>query len=87
MPGQNRWSIYVGAFVLACLVFAAPCIYALQAHSSGRLLWLSVNGSSMEPTLESGEYLLADKTYGKLLDKLAEKQFAHLTPPRSRKFA
>jgi signal peptidase I len=63
MPGQNRWSIYVGAFVLACLVFAAPCIYAMQAHSSGRLLWLSVNGSSMEPTLESGEYLLADASY------------------------
>ena len=63
LQGQNRWTIYVGAFVLACLVFAAPCIYALQAHASGRLLWLSVNSSSMEPTLETGEYLLADATY------------------------
>ena len=63
LQGQNRWTIYVGAFVLACLVFAAPCIYALQAHASGRLLWRSVNSSSMEPTLETGEYLLADATY------------------------
>jgi signal peptidase I len=63
LQSQNRWTIYVGAFALACLVFAAPCIYALQAHASGRLLWLSVNSSSMEPTLETGEYLLADATY------------------------
>jgi signal peptidase I len=63
LQGQNRWTIYVGAFVLACLVFAAPCIYALQAKASGRLLWLSVTSSSMEPTLESGEYFLADATY------------------------
>jgi len=63
LQSQNRWTIYVGAFVLACLVFAAPCIYALQAHASGRLLWLPVTSSSMEPTLETGEYLLADATY------------------------
>jgi signal peptidase I len=63
LQGQNRWTIYVGAFVLACLVFAAPCIYALQAKASGRLLWLSVTSSSMEPTLEAGEYFLADATY------------------------
>lgn len=63
LQSQNRWTIYVGAFVLACLVFAAPCIYALQAKASGRLLWLSVTSSSMEPTLETGEYFLADATY------------------------
>jgi signal peptidase I len=63
LRSQNRWTLYVGAFVLACLVFAAPCIYALQAHASGRLLWLPVTSSSMEPTLETGEYLLADATY------------------------
>jgi len=60
---QNRWTIYVGAFVLAYLVFAGPCIYALQAKASGRLLWLSVTSSSMEPTLEAGEFFLADATY------------------------
>jgi signal peptidase I len=63
LQSQNRWTIYVGAFVLACLVFAAPCIYALQAKASGRLLWLPVTSSSMEPTLEAGEYFLADATY------------------------
>jgi signal peptidase I len=60
---QNRWAMYAGAFVVACLVFAAPCIYAFQAKASGRLLWLSVTTSSMEPTLEAGEYFLADATY------------------------
>jgi signal peptidase I len=59
----SRWTIYAGAFLLACLVFAAPCIYALQAKASGRLLWLSAQSSSMEPTLETGEYVLADATY------------------------
>jgi len=63
LQGQNRWTIYVGAFVLACLVFAAPCIYALQAYASGRLICLSMVNSSMEPTLETGEFLLADATY------------------------
>jgi signal peptidase I len=63
LQSQNRWTIYVGAFALACLVFAAPCIYALQAKASGRLLWLSVTSSSMEPTLEAGEFFLADATY------------------------
>jgi len=64
-PSQpySRWTIYAGAFVLACLVFSWPCIYALQAKASGRLLWLSANSRSMEPTLEWGEYFLADATY------------------------
>jgi signal peptidase I len=61
---QNRWTIFAGAFVVACLVFAAPCIYAFQAKASGRLLWLPVSSAtSMEPTLETGEYFLADATY------------------------
>jgi signal peptidase I len=63
VPGGNRWTIYVGAFVLACLVFAAPCIYAFQSMASGRLLWLSMTTASMEPTLEVGEYVLADASY------------------------
>ncbi len=58
---HNRWAIFAGAFVLACLVFAAPCIYGLKAKASGRLLWLSA--TSMEPTLETGEYILADASY------------------------
>ncbi len=60
---DSRWTIYAGAFLLACLVFSWPCIYALQAKASGRLLWLGANSPSMEPTLESGEYFLADATY------------------------
>jgi signal peptidase I len=59
----NRWTTYAGAFVLACLVFAGPCIYAVHAKSSGRLLWLDAASPSMEPTLRMGEYFLADATY------------------------
>jgi signal peptidase I len=59
----NRWTTYAGAFVLACLVFAAPCIYAIHAKSSGQLLWMSAATPSMEPTLRTGEYFLADATY------------------------
>jgi len=59
---QNRWTLYVGACVLAYIVFAGPCIYALQANASGRL-WVRLASSIMEPTLEAGEVLLADATY------------------------
>jgi signal peptidase I len=59
----NRWTTYAGAFVLACLVFAGPCIYAVHAKSSGQLLWLNAVTPSMEPTLRMGEYFLADATY------------------------
>jgi signal peptidase I len=61
--GYNRWPIYTGAFVLACLVFAAPCIYAVHAKASGNLLWMNAVTASMEPTLREGEYFLADATY------------------------
>ena len=40
-PGAKRWTIYAGAFVIACLVFAAPCIYAVHAQASGQLLVLN----------------------------------------------
>jgi signal peptidase I len=59
----NRWTAYAGAFVVACLVFAAPCIYAVHAKASGRLLWMNALTPSMEPTLRTGEYFLADATY------------------------
>jgi signal peptidase I len=59
----SRWTTYGGAFVLACLIFAGPCIYALHAKASGRLLWLNATSASMEPTLRLGEYFLADATY------------------------
>jgi hypothetical protein len=32
-PSPKRWTIYAGAFVIACLVFAAPCIYAVHAQA------------------------------------------------------
>ncbi|HEY2184167.1 MAG TPA: signal peptidase I [Xanthobacteraceae bacterium] len=60
---QNGWAIYVGAFAAAYLLLAWPCLYGWHAHASGRLLWLSANSPSMEPTLETGEYFLADATY------------------------
>ena len=59
----NRWTTYAGAFVLACLIFAGPCIYAVHAKASGRLLWLNATSASMEPTLRLDEYFLADATY------------------------
>jgi signal peptidase I len=63
LQSHNRWAVFAGAFVLACLVFAAPCIYGLRAKASGRLLWLNATTPSMEPTLETGEYILADASY------------------------
>jgi signal peptidase I len=61
--GYNRWTTYAGAFVLACIIFAAPCIYAVHANASGQLLVLNAVTPSMEPTLRVGEYFLADATY------------------------
>ena len=61
--GHHRWVTYAGAFVLACVVFAGPCVYALHARTSGQLLWLNAVNTSMEPTLRLGEYFLADATY------------------------
>jgi signal peptidase I len=60
--GYHRWPIYAGAFVLACLVFAAPCFFAFHAKATGQLL-VNAATSSMEPTLRAGEYFLADATY------------------------
>ena len=48
---------------MSCLVFAAPCIYAVHAQASGQLLVLNAVTPSMEPTLRVGEYFLADATY------------------------
>jgi signal peptidase I len=59
----KQWTTYAGAFALACLIFAGPCIYAVHAKSSGRLLWLNAASPSMEPTLRMDEYFLADATY------------------------
>lgn len=61
--GSNRWTTYAGAFVLACLVFAGPVVYAVHANSSGQLLVLNAVTPSMEPTLRVGEYFLADASY------------------------
>ncbi len=61
--GYHRWTTYAGVFVLACLVFAAPCIYAVHAKASGQLLLLNALTPSMEPTLQAGEYFLADASY------------------------
>src|SRR4029450_3606622 len=59
---SNRGRAYAGAFVLACLVFAGPCIYAVHAKSSGQLLWLNAVTPSMEPTLRMGEYFVDGAT-------------------------
>jgi signal peptidase I len=61
--GYNRWTTYAGAFVVACIIFAAPCVYAVHANASGQLLVLNAVTPSMEPTLRVGEYFLADATY------------------------
>jgi signal peptidase I len=61
--GYNRWPTYAAAFVLACIIFAGPCIYAVHANASGQLLVLNAVTPSMEPTLQVGEYFLADASY------------------------
>jgi signal peptidase I len=61
--GQSGWATYVAAFTIACLLIAWPFLYGWHAHASGRLLWLSVNSPSMEPTIETGEFYLADSSY------------------------
>jgi signal peptidase I len=59
----NKWPIYLGAFVLACIIFAAPCIYGLHAKTSGQLGYFRASAASMAPTLRQGEYFLADSTF------------------------
>jgi signal peptidase I len=61
--GYNRWQVYAGAFVLAWLITAVPCLYAVHAQSSGQLGYFQATASSMEPTLRAGEFFLADSTY------------------------
>src|SRR5260370_17004305 len=58
----NRWTTYAGAFVLACLVFAGPCIYAVHARSSGQLLWLNAVTPTMHPPSPLGAHFLANAT-------------------------
>ncbi len=59
----NRWPVYAGAFVLAWLVTAIPCVYAANAKASGQLGYFRATAASMAPTLHAGEYFLADATY------------------------
>jgi signal peptidase I len=59
----NKWQVYLGAFVAACLIFAVPCVYALHAKASGQLGYFRATVASMTPTLHTGEYFLADSTF------------------------
>jgi signal peptidase I len=59
----NKWPIYAGAFLVACLLTAIPCIYGAKASSLGHLGVFRAASGSMEPTLHHGEYFLADATY------------------------
>src|SRR5262245_41062193 len=65
LPRQsyNRWSVYVGAFVVAWLITAIPALYASNAKSSGQLGYFRATAASMAPTLQTGEYFLADATF------------------------
>jgi signal peptidase I len=60
---QGGWATYVAAFTVACLLIASPFFYGWRAHAAGRLLCLPANSPSMEPTIESGEFYLADASY------------------------
>jgi signal peptidase I len=59
----NKWQVYAGAFVLAWLITAIPCLYATHAKSAGQLGYFRATAASMAPTLRNGEYFLADATY------------------------
>ncbi len=49
----NRWQVYAGAFVLAWLITAIPCIYASYAKASGQLGYFRAIAASMAPTLRT----------------------------------
>ena len=59
----NRWHVYAGAFVLAWLITAIPFLYAAHAKASGQLGYFRAVAGSMAPTLNAGEYFLADATF------------------------
>jgi len=61
--GYNRWQVYAGAFVLAWLITAVPFTYATNAKTSGQLGYFRATAASMAPTLQTGEYFLADATF------------------------
>ncbi|HEY7246425.1 MAG TPA: signal peptidase I [Xanthobacteraceae bacterium] len=60
---QGGWATYVAAFTVACLLIAWPFFYGWRAHAAGQLLCLTANSPSMEPTIETGEFYLADASY------------------------
>jgi len=59
----NKPAVYLGAFALAWLITAGPGMYAIHAKASGQLGYFRATAASMAPTLESGEYFLADATF------------------------
>jgi signal peptidase I len=61
--GYNRRSIYTAACVLAWLITFTLWFYASNAKASGQLGYFNAISASMAPTLQRGEYFLADATY------------------------
>lgn len=59
----NTWQVYTGAFLLAWVITAVPFSYATLAKSSGQLGYFRATAASMAPTLQTGEYFLADATF------------------------
>ena len=59
----NTWQVYAAAFLLAWVITAVPFSYATLAKSSGQLGYFRATAASMAPTLETGEYFLADATF------------------------
>jgi signal peptidase I len=59
----NTWQVYAGAFLLAWVITAVPFSYATIAKSSGQLGYFRATAASMAPTLQTGEYFLADATF------------------------
>jgi signal peptidase I len=59
----NRWQVYAGAFVLAWLITAIPFAYATNAKASGQLGYFRATAAAMAPTLQTGEFFLADSTF------------------------
>jgi signal peptidase I len=59
----NCWKGYVAAAVCAWLVNLTPFLYAAHARATGQLGWFRATAASMEPTLRTGEYFLANATF------------------------
>jgi signal peptidase I len=79
----NKPAVYLGAFALAWLITAGPFVYAMQAKASGQLGYFRATVGAMLPTVENGEYLLADATFYRARPPSRGEVAVYIHPKRS----